>query len=159
MKGGLQFFGEMPPPPGVPGIANWCLEGLTMSSSAVVPRWKVTDFVAAEEQDTISIFGDANTVDGDEDQETREIEFDDIKLESPTAAPTRMRNREWEAAKFLAKERVREARLKAQIAERLAAKEESRFYAKFGDLEDGESHFSEYDLTDEEEELPAEDSE
>jgi hypothetical protein len=159
MKGGLQFFGEIPPPPGAPGSAKWCLEGLTMSSSAVVPRWKITDFVAAEEQDTISIFGDANTVDGDEDQETREIEFDDIELESPTAAPTRMRNREWEASKFLAKERVREARLKAQIAERLAAKEESRFYAKFGELDDGESHFSEYDLTDEEEGLPAEDSE
>jgi hypothetical protein len=61
-----------------------------------------------------------------------------------------MRNREWEAAKFLAKERVREARLTAQIADRLAAKEESRFYTKFGDLDEEESHFSEYDLTEDE---------
>jgi hypothetical protein len=51
----------------------------------------------------------------------------------------------------MAKERVREFRLKAQIADRMAAREEARFYEKFGDLDDTESHFSEYDLTDEEE--------
>ena len=125
-----------------------------MSASAISPNWTVVDFVAGDE-DKISLFGDANTVDEDDE---REIQFDDIELASPAAAPTRMRNREWEAAKFLAKERVREARLKAQIADRLAAKEESRFYAKYGELEDDESHFSEYDLTEDEDEVASSDS-
>ena len=110
-------------------------------------------FVEEPEQDTISLFGDADTIDGNDENDeqlTREIQFEEIEPASPAAAPTKMRNREWEATKFLAKERVREARLKAQIADRLAAKEESRFYAKYGDLEDDESHFSEYDLTEDE---------
>ena len=153
MQGGLQFSCQLPPVSG-PGSAKWRLEGLTMSASAISPNWTVVDFVAGDE-DKISLFGDANTVDEDDE---REIQFDDIELASPAAAPTRMRNREWEAAKFLAKERVREARLKAQIADRLAAKEESRFYAKFGDLDDSESHFSEYDLTEDEDEVASSDS-
>jgi hypothetical protein len=109
------------------------------------------------QQDTISLFGDGDsdiddgdgeTVDGG--GETREIQLDDLEDAPATAAPMRIRTREWEARKFMAKERVRETRLKAQIAAHLAHKEESRYYAQFGDLEDGESHFSEYDLTDDE---------
>ena len=117
-----------------------------MSTSAIVPVWKVSDYVEIE-ADKISLFGDDVE---DEHEETREIQFDDIELACPAAAPTRMRNREWEARKFLAKERVREFRLKAQIADRLAAKEEARFKSTFGDLDDDESHFSEYDLTEDE---------
>jgi hypothetical protein len=117
-----------------------------MTATSITPNWTVSNYEA--EQDTISLFGDGETV--DEEEEEREIQFDDIELASPAAAPTRMRNREWEAGKFLAKERVREARLKVQIAERMAAKEESRFYAKYGELDDDESHFSEYDLTEDE---------
>lgn len=148
MQGTLQFSCQQPPVTGK-GSAKWRLDGLTMTASAITPNWTVVDFVA-DEEDKISLFGDAQTVD---EEDEREIQFEDIELASPAAAPTRMRNREWEAAKFLAKERVREARLKAQIADRLAAKEESRFYAKFGDLDDGESHFSEYDLTEDEDEV------
>jgi hypothetical protein len=58
-----------------------------------------------------------------------------------------IRNREWEAKKFLAKERVREARLKAQVAEHIARKEESRLLLTYGELDDNESNFSEYDLS------------
>jgi hypothetical protein len=91
---------------------------------------------------------DGQTVDGD----VREIHLDDIAPASAAASatPTHIRSREWEARKFLSKERVREARLKAQIADRVARKEEDRFYAQFGELDDAESHFSEYDLTDNE---------
>jgi hypothetical protein len=42
---------------------------------------------------------------------------------------------------------VREARLKAQIAVRMARSEEARFFRIFGDLEDAESNFSDYDLS------------
>ena len=50
----------------------------------------------------------------------------------------------------MAKERVREMRLKAQIADRIVAKEESRFIRIYGNLNDTESQFSDYDLTDNE---------
>jgi hypothetical protein len=123
-----------------------------MTATSITPNWTVSNYEA--EQDTISLFGDGETVD-EGGEEEREIQFDDIELASPAAAQTRMRNREWEAAKFLAKERVREARLKVQIAERMATKEESRFYAKYGELDDDESHFSEYDLTEDEDDSPS----
>jgi hypothetical protein len=82
--------------------------------------------------------------------EVREVHLDDVAPATGISAPTHIRSREWEARKFMAKERVREARLKAQMADRIAAREERRFYTQFGDLDETESHFSEYDLTDEE---------
>ena len=150
MKGAQQISCKAAESLGV-GSAVWSLEGLTMTATSITPNWTVGNYEA--EQDTISLFGDGETV--DEEEEEREIQFDDIELASPAAAPTRMRNREWEAGKFLAKERVREARLKVQIAERMASKEESRFYAKYGELDDDESHFSEYDLTEDEDDSPS----
>ena len=158
-QGSEEFFCKSPDAPG-PGSAAWSLTALTMSSSAITPVWSVEGFQEAPEQDTISLFGDADTADGSdgsEGEETKEILFEDIESASPaTAEPTRIRNRDWETRKFLAKERVREARLKAQIADRMAAKEESRFYATYGELSDNESHFSEYDLTDDESDAPSE---
>lgn len=152
MQGVLQIFCDPPSP--VEGSAVWVLTGLIMTAAAIKPVWTVADFVAEPDQDKISLFGDGDTIDGSDGHEDgeKEIQFDDIALASPAEAPTRMRNREWEARKFLSKERVREFRLKAQIADRLAAKEEARFYKQYGDLEDDESHFSEYDLTENEEE-------
>lgn len=158
-QGVEEFFCKSPEVPGS-GSAVWSLTGLTMSATAITPVWSIEDFQESPEQDTISLFGDADTADGsegdEEDEETKEIRFEDIESASPaTAEPTRIRNREWEARKFMAKERVREARLKAQIADRMAAKEESRFYTLYGELSDNESHFSEYDLTDDENESDA----
>jgi hypothetical protein len=147
-----EFFCKVPEAEG-PGSAAWVLEGLTMSTTAITPVWSFHDFQKEPEQDTISLFGDGDTVDGvsEEEDMTREIRFDEIEPASPAAvAPTQLRDRNWETKKFLAKQRVRESRLKAQIADRMATKEESRFYALYGDLSDTESHFSEYDLTDEE---------
>jgi hypothetical protein len=140
-SGEAQIFCKKPDTPAA-GSAVWVLNGLTMTASAITPNWSLSEFV--EKQDTISLFGDA------EDDDEREIQFDEIAVASPDSGPTRMRNREWDAAKFLAKERVRESRLKAQIAEHLAKKEEARFYTKYGDLDESESRFSDYDLEDEE---------
>ena len=148
MQGAQQIFCKQPAAPGV-GSAVWSLEGLVMTSAAITPVWSTCEFVARDDADKISLFDDDG--DTEEGYETREIQFEDIELASPAAPPTQMRNREWEAKKFLAKERVREYRLKAQLAEHMAAKEESRFFKLFGELDDGESHFSEYDLTEDEE--------
>lgn len=159
MAGKHVFMTGIPDLPGIgrSGRATWLLEGVLMSSTAIKPVFAVKEAIADPEDDRISLFGDGDTVDADDDSaaeeagETREIQLDEIEMGSPAgAAPTRVRNREWEARKFMAKERVREARLKAQIAARLAEKEERRYYAHFGDLDDGESHFSDYDLTEDE---------
>jgi hypothetical protein len=164
---GLSFYCKGPEVPGTSssdsssGRATWSLQGLIMSSTSIVPVWSVGETVKDDAPDTISLFGDGETVDGSDDDtsadagrpraasETREIQIEEI-ADAPAATPTRIRNREWEARKFLAKERVREARLKAQIAIHLSRKEESRFHTQYGDLDDGESHFSDYDLTDDE---------
>lgn len=164
------FFCKVPAPPGAEasaGTASWELDGLLLSSTSITPVWRIATFKEDESSgDTISLFGDGDTVDvgddlelGSPEAETREIRIEDIADATPDAGPTHIRSREWEARKFLAKERVREARLKAQIADRLARKEESRFYAQYGDLEDGESHFSDYDLTDDESEASTDRSE
>lgn len=155
MAGHHVFTVDTPEVPGGSGSAVWELEGILMTSTSIKPVFVVKSTLPDPEEDRISLFGDGETVDADSEEgepETREIQLEEIEMGSPAGAmPTRVRNREWEARKFLGKERVREARLKAQIAARLADKEERRFYAQFGELDDGESHFSEYDLTDDEE--------
>ena len=124
-----------------------------MSGTAITPVWGAVDgWTPDPENDRISLFGDGATADGGDDDEEKEIQFDELPQAAggePGKEP-RIRNREWEARKFLAKERVREARLKAQIAERMAIKEEERFIRVYGELDDGESQFSDYDLTDDE---------
>ena len=169
--GGLSFYCKVPDIGGdsSSGRATWNLQGLIMSSTSIVPVWAIGETVKDDAPDTISLFGDGDTVDGSDDElvaggrsratsETREIQIDEI-ADAPAAAPTRIRNREWEARKFLAKERVREARLKTQIAIHLARKEESRFFSQYGELDDGESHFSDYDITDNESESSGSESE
>jgi len=139
---------ELPGGEGDSGRAIWQLDGLLMTPTAINPVWSLTDVIPDEKLDQISLFGDGETVDeGPED--TREIQLEEIP-DAPVSSgpPLVLRSREWETRKFLAKERVREARLKAQIAAHMAIKEEQRFYNLFGDLDDGESRFSDYDLSD-----------
>lgn len=155
MQGDLKFFCKTPDVPGVNGgKAVWVFDGLLMTASEITPIFSIATFTENKQEDQISLFGDGETAYGSDDEEdeegnTREIQLEEIEDAPPASAPpTRLRSREWETRKFLAKERVREARLKAQIANRLARKEEARFYHLFGDLDSGESTFSDYDLTD-----------
>jgi hypothetical protein len=174
---------DVPGPEGVGGTAVWQLEGLLMTMTSIDPVWTLLEVRPNEDLDRISLFGDIDTVDGDDEeeasgdeavfkrvsvgpsvetipaavagndgQETREIQLDEIAEAPASPEPFRIRSREWETRKFLAKERVREARLKAQIAARMADKEETRFYTQFGELDDRESRFSDYDLSDDERE-------
>lgn len=163
MNGTIRLSCKAPAIPGAgdgsSGRATWRLEGLLMSSTSIDPVWSVGTAVPDESLDRISLFGGGGDESEAEDDGRlsvgsglREIQIDDIENAPETggvaAPPAQIRSREWEARKFLAKERVREARLKAQIARHLAAKEEERYYRQFGDLDDGESHFSDYDLSD-----------
>jgi hypothetical protein len=162
MQGRQQIFcktPDIPGPKGSSGEAVWALDGILMTSTSISPVWSLHSYTVHDEQDTISLFGDAVTVDEEAEAElaaagvdategTREIQLEELGDALPALGPTHIRSREWEARKFMNKERVREARLKAQIAERLAHREESRFFRKYGEYDDGESHFSDYDLSD-----------
>lgn len=129
--------------------ATWVLEGILMTSKLISPVWSIVDIQndPAIPSDTISLFEEDIDVDADADAEGREIQFHEIETDVQTV-PTKLKTREWEARKFLGKERVREARLKAQIAKRIAKKEESRYYEQFGDPDENESRISDFDLTD-----------
>jgi hypothetical protein len=146
---------DIPGQEGSSGVGTWSCQGVVMTSTSIYPVWKIEEFSQDEMMDTISLFGDGETVDGDLDldgdeknEETREIQIEELEDASP-AVTTRIRPRDWDARKFMFKERVREARLKAQVAAHLAYKEEARFFREFGDLEDNESRFSDYDLSSE----------
>lgn len=142
IQGGL-FVCPTPVAPGAIISAVWSFDGILMSSKVISPVWSI---LSVQEEsatsDTISLFDEA---------EGREIQFDEIETVKQ-AAPTKLKSREWEARKFIGKERVREARLKAQIARKIAKKEESRYYEQFGDPDDDESRMSVFDLTDSESE-------
>jgi hypothetical protein len=148
MKGTPLFLCPPPEAPeaGIAGSALWQLQGLMMSSKAITPVWVLEQVVREERVEAISLFDDSLTVDSVE-SDSREIQLEEVDDSPEQAPPTRIRSREWEAKKFMAKERVREARLKAQIAARMAETEESRFFRIFGDLDDAESNFSDYDLS------------
>lgn len=154
MAGAVGFACKLPGVPGAPGEssgrATWQLEGLLMSGTGIDPVWSVSRSTPDESLDRISLFGDGDDSEGEDVSESlREIQLEEIE-DAPALGgpPAQIRSREWEARKFLAKERVREARLKSQIARHMAAKEEDRFYRQYGDLEDAESRFSDYDLSD-----------
>jgi hypothetical protein len=138
LQGKRQFFFK--PEKDSSGIGTWVLEGLIMTATSITPVFTVGEFTETKEE------GDAITLFDTEAMDEREVTLDEI--ESEGVAPTPIRNREWETKKFLSKERVREARLKAQIAARMAQAEEARYLRHFGEIEDNESHFSDYDLTD-----------
>lgn len=125
--------------------AEWSLDGILMTAKAISPVWSLSSVVKDTPSDTITLFEERTSNESETDG--REIKFDEIESVIQSA-PTKLKGREWEARKFVGKERVREARLKAQIARRIAKKEESRYYEQFGDPEDGESRISEFDLTD-----------
>jgi hypothetical protein len=148
MQGTKRFFCTIPEVPSQKsGSGSWNLEGLIMSASSITPVWSIAESADKEDEVEAINFFDGDTVDT-ENEEEKEINLEEIESASP-AAPTIIRNREWETRKFLAKERVREARLKAQIAVRMAEAEETRYYRHYGKLDDNESHFSDYDLSEE----------
>jgi hypothetical protein len=138
------FVCPTPVAPGAIISAIWSFDGILMSSKVISPVLSILSVQeeSAPHSDMISLFDEA---------EGREIQFDEIETEKQTA-PTKLKSREWEARKFIGNERVREARLKAQIARKIAKKEESRYYEQFGDPDDDESRMSVFDLTDSESE-------
>jgi hypothetical protein len=83
----------------------------------------------------------------EEMDDSREINID---VDTSPVHLTNHEDRDYLDRKFAAKERVKEARLKAHVAKKMAQRELRFFYENFN-LEDNESTFSDYDLTDDDE--------
>jgi hypothetical protein len=141
MNGNLQFTCDPPTmdTPGGAGSGAWLLNAIKMSKEGIKPVWRLVDFTPDTEDDKISLFGDARSVNSSDE---REINFEDLPKSTATGPVTKIRDRTWDTRRMAAKDRVREAFLKVRIAEAMAHKEETRFISMFGELKDDESHFS-----------------
>jgi hypothetical protein len=128
---------------------NQSLAAILISGDGIFPRW-VSSVWQPEELAKISMPWTSGSGEEDELEEiddSREINID------TDSAPVRLNHhedRDFLDRKFAAKERVKEARLKAQVAKRMAQRELHFFFENFT-LDDDESTFSDYDLTDNEE--------
>jgi hypothetical protein len=121
------------------------LSAVHISATGIVPR-----FVASvwNEAPKISMPWSVSGEDElEEMDDSREINID---VDTSPVHLTNHEDRDYLDRKFAAKERVKEARLKAHVAKKMAQRELRFFYENFN-LEDNESTFSDYDLTDDDE--------
>jgi len=121
------------------------LSAVHISATGIVPR-----FVASvwNEAPKISMPWSVSGEDElEEMDDSREINID---MDTSPVHLTNHEDRDYLDRKFAAKERVKEARLKAHVAKKMAQRELRFFYENFN-LEDNESTFSDYDLTDDDE--------
>jgi hypothetical protein len=73
MQGALQFFCKLPNVPGTKGHGGTVvlqLDGLLMNATEIVPIFSVASFTESKHEDQISLFGDGETVVGDEEDDT-----------------------------------------------------------------------------------------
>ena len=159
-NGDLQFNCTLPhPDSSKDGKGKIVVNGLTIRQSGITPNWLITSYT---ENTPVVEFNWAEAPEADEtvpvlESELREITLIESEVPSEETSDTLRLNtdEEYTARKFAAKERVKEARLKAILARRAAEVETSRYYNDFATA-DNESSFSEYDISDYEEEEESE---
>lgn len=120
------------------------LVGITLQKTGIIPIWNVKRYV--ENTPVVDFDWDEPAQSGD--NEIREITLIEAEVASDNADTLRLRtDEEYTARKFASKERVKEARLKAILARRAAEVETQRYFDEFN-INDNESSFSEYDISD-----------
>ena len=120
------------------------LGALVISKDAIAPKWIVSVW---EEATKISMPWISNENEEDELEELDDSREINIDTDSAPVHLTPHEDRDYRDRKFAAKERVKEARLKSHVAKRIAQRELRFFFENFT-LEENESTFSDYDLTD-----------
>jgi hypothetical protein len=154
--------------------ANQFLSGILISQEGILPKWTTASWtenskiampwIKEQEKDNKDNDNEDNDDEGEDEDNDLLEEVDDsreINIAMEAGAPVRItpkEDRDYLDKKFAAKERVKEARLKAQVAKRIAYRELRYFFERFN-LEDDESTFSDYDLTDNEEDAEDRNSE
>jgi hypothetical protein len=138
-KGNYAFKCAMPLPTTV-GKGAVELSGILIKRDGILPLWTIKSYTE-------------NTPVVDFDwEETPESELREVTLfeSEPSDSSNVLKlntDEEYNTRKFAAKERVKEARLKAILARRAAEVETNRYYTEFN-FGDNESTFSEYDISD-----------
>lgn len=150
------------------GKANIVINGLLIKQAGITPIWQIASY---SENTPVVDFDWTDRCEGNEgsegsegiksavENEFREITLIESEVPSEENEDTLRLNTddEYNSRKFAAKERVKEARLKAILARRAAEVETTRYYNNFSNG-DCESTFSEYDISDfDEEESETED--
>lgn len=144
--------------------ANQFLSGILITQEGILPKWTTASWTEnskiampwIKEQEKDNSASDNEDEDNDLFEEVDDSREINIAMES--GSPVRItpkEDRDYLDKKFATKERVKEARLKAQVAKRIAYRELRYFFERFN-LEDDESTFSDYDLTDNEEDKDSE---
>jgi len=123
------------------------LTAVQITAEGIVPRW-TSSVWQVEEVSKISMpWIQVSDDELEEIDDSREINID---VDSAPVKLNHHEDRDYLDRKFAAKERVKESRLKAQVAKKMAYRELNFFFEHFT-LDDDESTFSDYDLTDNEE--------
>jgi len=137
------------------GTGKIVVNGITIRQTGITPNWLIAEYVEI----TPVVEFDWNEVPASSLPETefREITLIESEVPSEDTTDTLRLNtdEEYNTRKFAAKERVKEARLKAILARRAAEVETNRYYSDFS-IADNESTFSEYDISDYSEETDQE---
>jgi hypothetical protein len=142
-SGELTFKSQLPSPDSDKdgkGIIE--LVGIYIKKTGITPLWQIKEFTE------ITPVVDFEWSEA-KDEECREITLIESELTAENTDDTLKltTDEEYTTRKFAAKERVKEARLKAILARRAAEVETDRYYAEFA-INDSESSFSEYDISD-----------
>lgn len=125
------------------------LSAIQITGDGIFPRWLASVW-QVDEVSKISMPWAQSSGEDDELEEIDDSREINIDVDSAPVKLNHHEDRDYLDRKFAAKERVKEARLKAQVAKKMAQREINFFYENFA-LDDDESTFSDYDLTDNEE--------
>ena len=122
------------------------LTAVQISGEGIFPRWTSSVWQVDEVSKISMPWTQGSDDELEEIDDSREINID---VDSAPVKLNHHEDRNYLDRKFAAKERVKEARLKAQVAKKMAFREINFFFENFT-LDDDESTFSDYDLTDNE---------
>jgi hypothetical protein len=122
------------------------LTAVQISNEGIFPRWTSSVWQVDEVSKISMPWTQGSDDELEEIDDSREINID---VDSAPVKLNHHEDRNYLDRKFAAKERVKEARLKAQVAKKMAFREINFFFENFT-LDDDESTFSDYDLTDNE---------
>ena len=150
MKGWETKNLAMPPDTSKNYAGTQTLTAILILADGIQPRW-TSSIWQPEEISKISMPWTQGSGEDDELEEIDDSREINIDVDSAPVKLNHHEDRDYRDRKFAAKERVKEARLKAQVAKKMAYRELNFFFENFT-LEDDESTFSDYDLTDNEDE-------
>jgi len=133
------------------------LTGISIKKTGIMPIWNLKSHI--ENTPVVDFNWDEAEVDA-VDEELREVTLLESEVAGESTGDTiqLQTDDEYNVRKFAAKERVKEARLKAILARRAAEVETHRYFNEFN-INDTESTFSEYDISDFSEEEEEEEEE